>query len=208
MKLKKIKIKKNRRYIMKNLLSTLTLLTAVLFTLSSLSAQDSLKVKNQKKNQDKKLKQEQVKTETKNKGEEQAIKTKVTHGPGFVDEDGDGFNDNAPDLDGDGIPNGQDPDYDGTKARQGKGARGFIDEDGDGINDNAFDADDDGIPNGKDEDYVKPEDGTGRQIQVGKEENKGKQVKTATSLESGSTNRTGECDGTGPKGSKQKGKSR
>jgi hypothetical protein len=29
----------------------------------------------------------------------------------FVDEDGDGFNDLAPDADGDGIPNGQDPDY-------------------------------------------------------------------------------------------------
>lgn len=29
----------------------------------------------------------------------------------FVDEDGDGFNDLAPDHDGDGIPNGLDPDY-------------------------------------------------------------------------------------------------
>ncbi len=29
----------------------------------------------------------------------------------FVDEDGDGFNDLAPDADGDGIPNGMDPDY-------------------------------------------------------------------------------------------------
>lgn len=29
----------------------------------------------------------------------------------FIDEDGDGFNDNAPDHDGDGIPNGIDPDY-------------------------------------------------------------------------------------------------
>lgn len=36
------------------------------------------------------------------------------NGPGecqFVDEDGDGFNDLAPDADGDGIPNGLDPDY-------------------------------------------------------------------------------------------------
>lgn len=30
---------------------------------------------------------------------------------GFLDEDGDGFNDLAPDADGDGIPNGLDPDY-------------------------------------------------------------------------------------------------
>lgn len=29
----------------------------------------------------------------------------------FIDEDGDGFNDNAPDHDGDGIPNGIDPDF-------------------------------------------------------------------------------------------------
>ena len=41
----------------------------------------------------------------------------------FIDEDGDGFNDLAPDHDGDGIPNGLDPDYvrpedgTGTQAR-------------------------------------------------------------------------------------------
>jgi hypothetical protein len=29
----------------------------------------------------------------------------------FIDEDGDGFNDLAPDHDGDGVPNGLDPDY-------------------------------------------------------------------------------------------------
>lgn len=40
---------------------------------------------------------------------------------GFLDENGDGFNDLAPDADGDGIPNGVDPDYappmDGTGCR-------------------------------------------------------------------------------------------
>ncbi len=61
-------------------------------------------------------------------------KTPLKHGKGFVDADGDGFNDNAPDHDGDGIPNGLDPDYTGIKNRNG---RGFIDLDGDGINDNA-----------------------------------------------------------------------
>jgi hypothetical protein len=44
---------------------------------------------------------------------------------GFVDENGDGFNDLAPDADGDGIPNGQDPDYnrpqDGSGSRNGNG---------------------------------------------------------------------------------------
>lgn len=42
---------------------------------------------------------------------------------GFVDDNGDGINDLAPDADGDGIPNGLDPDYvrplDGTGERFG-----------------------------------------------------------------------------------------
>lgn len=42
---------------------------------------------------------------------------------GFIDENGDGYNDLAPDADGDGIPNGLDPDYvrplDGTGERFG-----------------------------------------------------------------------------------------
>jgi hypothetical protein len=46
-------------------------------------------------------------------------------GKHFVDVNGDGFNDNAPDEDGDGIPNGLDPDYikyaqDGTGYMNGK----------------------------------------------------------------------------------------
>lgn len=40
---------------------------------------------------------------------------------GFVDENGDGFNDLAPDADGDGIPNGQDPDY--VKPEDGTGGQ-------------------------------------------------------------------------------------
>ena len=49
----------------------------------------------------------------------------------FVDKDGDGYNDMAPDHDGDGIPNGLDPDW--TKGNGGK--MNYIDADGDGIND-------------------------------------------------------------------------
>lgn len=90
----------------------------------------------------------------------------VSHGIAFVDEDGDGYNDNAPDADGDGIPNGQDPDYErpGVGSRQGgRGmkadlVRGFVDEDGDGINDRAPDSDGDGIRNCEDPDYT-PETG-------------------------------------------------
>jgi len=43
-------------------------------------------------------------------------------GRGFVDEDGDGVNDLARDSDGDGIPNGQDPDWVKNK-RDGSGAQ-------------------------------------------------------------------------------------
>jgi len=45
----------------------------------------------------------------------------------FVDEDGDGFNDNAPDADGDGIPNGMDDDF--VPAMDGSG-NGFGGGDG------------------------------------------------------------------------------
>lgn len=50
---------------------------------------------------------------------------RYARGGGFVDENGDGINDLAPDHDGDGIPNGQDPDWvknkqDGTGYQHGK----------------------------------------------------------------------------------------
>jgi len=61
--------------------------------------------------------------------------TPVTHGDNFVDLNGDGYNDNAPDNDEDGIPNGMDPDYI-PKGSQDE-SNGFVDLDGDGINDNA-----------------------------------------------------------------------
>jgi hypothetical protein len=96
------------------------------------------------------------------------------HGPNFVDENGDGYNDNAPDEDGDGIPNGQDPDYEKAGTGKGNTGTGFVDENGDGINDNAPDDDGDGIPNGQDEDYVKPADGTGAGKGQGKGLGKGK----------------------------------
>ena len=98
-------------------------------------------------------------------------------GVNFVDADGDGYNDNAPDHDGDGIPNGMDDDY--VNGRGGAG-NAFVDVDGDGINDNARDADGDGIPNGLDDDFVK---GSGNGGGLG----------------------TGVCDGTGPQGNGNRG---
>ncbi|MEJ2545700.1 MAG: hypothetical protein P8Y99_16675, partial [Calditrichaceae bacterium] len=143
----------------------------------------------------------QVKTATK-------TQTKARKITGFVDENGDGYNDNAPDHDGDGIPNGRDEDYDGAKARKGNVNKGFVDADGDGINDNAVDSDGDGIPNGQDPDYVKPQDGTG---QKNRNQNaKGKASKNAVKNAgqgSGIGTGTDNCDGTGPKGN-AKGKGR
>ena len=93
---------------MKNLTIILTLFFTVLF-LSGLSAQDSTKTQNGQQGQN----------------------------PVFVDENGDGYNDNAPDHDGDGIPNGLDPDWIKLKKEQKKKESGrFVDLDGDGIDDN------------------------------------------------------------------------
>ena len=109
---------------------------AMLFLVGNLFAQDNPAIKNQHQ------------------------KGKTNH-VGFVDADGDGYNDNAADHDGDGIPNGMDEDYTGAKNRKGGRTMGFVDANGDGINDNAMDHDGDGIPNGQDEDFVRPQDGSG-----------------------------------------------
>ena len=114
------------------------------------------------------------------------------------------------------------------------GGKNFVDLDGDGFNDNAPDHDGDGIPNGLDEDYVKPEDGTGQQKgKLGESESVKAQTKEMTKTQkfnrmktaSGSTYQKrigdgtgtgnmgpqdasggqGDCDGTGPKGTQNKG---
>ncbi len=74
----------------------------------------------------------EVKVQTKNKGEATSIQVQENlaygYGHGFIDEDGDGINDYARDDDGDGIPNGQDPDYqkpmDGTGYKHMYGRNG------------------------------------------------------------------------------------
>jgi hypothetical protein len=132
---------------------------------------------------------------------------KALHGSRFQDANGDGINDNAPDHDGDGIPNGKDADYQGSKKRAGNGKGGFVDANGDGINDNAEDWDNDGIPNGQDPDFERPQDGSGAQHQYGKmsrNQNSGNQSgsgKAGIGPGNGSGTGTGTCDGTGPKGS-------
>lgn len=53
----------------------------------------------------------------------------------FIDKNGDGYNDHAPDHDGDGIPNAIDPDFKKMKKKKAGKEPPFIDLDGDGIND-------------------------------------------------------------------------
>ena len=110
---------------------------------------------------------------------------------GFVDADGDGYNDNAADHDGDGIPNGMDEDYTGAKNRRGGRTMGFVDANGDGINDNALDHDGDGIPNGQDEDFVRPQDGSGGNMR---------------NNQNGSGVSNGNNENSGTKGNRRKGK--
>ena len=68
---------------------------------------------------------------TQNRGKQASQQKAMQH---FVDKNGDGYNDNAPDHDGDGVPNSLDPDW--QKMRSGKDKKKrYIDMDGDGIND-------------------------------------------------------------------------
>jgi hypothetical protein len=80
----------------KNLSLILTLIASVIFFSASVFAQED-PVKNKEQNQ--------VKTQTQSQDQNQV------HGSGFVDMNSDGINDNSVDSDGDGVSNGQDPDY-------------------------------------------------------------------------------------------------
>ncbi|GEM_PF-1578395 len=86
------------------------------------------------------------------------------HGRGFVDADGDGYNDNAPDHDGDGIPNGLDPDFQRFRRMRG---RVLVDADSNGFDDRLPDFDSDGIPNRFDPDFVGPRTRNGGRGYVG-----------------------------------------
>ncbi len=179
-------------------IATTALFVALLFSSIILAQEEPKQEKNQVKNQFK-------------------INSQLQHGNKFIDLNGDGYNDNAPDADGDGILNGRDGDYAGAKFRKGNnGTKGFIDLNGDGINDNAIDSDGDGIPNGQDPDFVRPQDGTGRKMMNGKINqnkfggnkygpgngtgNSGIGPKDGTGYGTKYGAGTGNCDGTGPKG--------
>lgn len=104
-------------------------------------------------------------------------------------------------------------DANAQSTKGGKGTKGFVDLNGDGINDNAIDSDGDGIPNGQDPDFVKPQDGTGRKMMNGKNAKVGKGsgygpgdgtgksgIGPRDGTGYGPGTKTGNCDGTGPKG--------
>jgi len=86
-----------------------------------------VQTKSEGENQIKNQIQTQNQEQSNNQNQNQERNQNQIHGRGFVDLDADGINDNAIDSDGDGIPNGQDPDYvkpkDGTgqQHRNGKG---------------------------------------------------------------------------------------
>jgi hypothetical protein len=112
-----------------SIMKKLTLTAATLFLLFSAGiafGQDSTRAQEQNSGENEK----QVQNQNAEQNQE-ANGQQQQHGMHFVDEDGDGYNDNAPDQDGDGIPNGLDPDFVGKRS-------GFVDLDGDGINDNVM----------------------------------------------------------------------
>jgi hypothetical protein len=157
----------------------------------------------------------QVQTGLKAKGETQQNKVRAKpefrhrNRIAFIDENGDGINDLAKDHDGDGVPNGQDPDWarpaDGTgyKEQYKKGA-GTATAAADAKGGYAYqltrDDDGDGVPNGQDPDWVKPADGTGYRA-----EHKIGKGSFRTGLQgAGRMTGAGVCDGTGPKGTAQR----
>jgi len=139
------------------------------------------------KNENEESKQFSLKDRNQNSGENNnSEENLIIHGPNFVDANGDGYNDNAPDHDNDGIPNGQDSDY--VRSGKGKGQQNFIDEDGDGIADNR------GQRTGKGYRGV-------QQYRKGLSVDSSRQgVRARNGLGFAAGARPGNCDGTGSKG--------
>jgi len=96
---------------------------------------------------------------------------KKVHNPLFIDKDGDGYNDNAPDHDGDGIPNGLDPDWQKLKKEKNKKKRRFIDLDGDGVDDNLQ------LGDPKNQNMDNPLDGKGSSMEGKQQKAKGRERK-------------------------------
>jgi hypothetical protein len=143
----------------------------------------------QEKNKEQLKTKNAVQIKTQEKQQEQVIQNKqqIIHGFHFIDNDKDGYNDNAPDHDNDGIPNGQDPDYQG--AGKGQKQQGFVDNDGDGIADNTGQG---------------RRAGRGYRYGIGNETGKYR-VQPLNGRGYGAGATSGQCDGTGPKGKRYNG---
>ena len=177
---------------MKRFYEWLTITLLVLALPLVILAQDINKIQNKEQVKSQSAQNEQVQLKDKNQNQGTAQnqeQNKVIHGAHFVDENGDGMDDKAPDHDNDGIPNGQDPDYQG--AGKGKNKQNFVDNDGDGIADNSR-----GQMKGKAKGQAGygPGDGTGN-----------KSVHPQDGTGHGRGAKSGNCDGTGPKGNANRG---
>ena len=144
-------------------------------------------------------------------------------GSNYIDLNGDGFNDNAPDEDGDGIPNGLDEDYikhaqdgDGYKHQKGKASEGTdasLSKSGSALEGDASKGADAVMAQNKfmamyQKMYkLQAFNGYLFQYQI---KALGTPVASGTGVCDGSGgnmngNGTGDCDGTGPKGNQNKG---
>ena len=129
------------------------------------------------------------------------------HGSRFIDKNLDGYRDNAPDSDGDGIPNGSDSDYPGSKNRRGNnGNNRFSDLNGDGINDWKVDSNGDGISDGQQSRYGGKGqkqgngDGSGKRNMWGPNDGTGNNgVGPQNGTGHGPGGNSGNCNGSGPK---------
>jgi hypothetical protein len=149
------------------------------------------------KNRKTEIEQISLKDQNQNQGDTRnREQNRVIHGPNFIDNNLDGYNDNAPDHDKDGIPNGQDSDY--TRAGKGGQTGNFVDIDGDGIADNAGQSTGKGYRKGRNnKGRYGPTDGTDNQV-----------VRPKDGSGFGPGAKSGNCDGSGRKGKNIRGSQR
>ncbi len=165
---------------------TLALMAGLLILgFAFMAAQDKTQTQTREKSQVKTRLEAQTKAQTKVQAKTQTearteSEFRLRNRIGFIDENGDGLNDLSRDADGDGVPNGQDPDWVRPQDGTGNQARHKI-----------------GQPDGS---------GTANGRKAGKITKSGiGKASFRTGLRgAGRTTGAGVCDGTGPKGTAQR----